>query len=166
MCLDPTHNKQQYLRGVPQTKPALRPQTIPVFSQFAPLVQVREGNTAVPAPAQALAPYVPGSSKQQYVRGPEPQFVPLIQAGDKMPAQTLPSPITFAEDPAPVSTIQQYLSYVRGQTGPAPQTSSSAQSGDSGVSARPSFPPGYYPGLARGAPAYEGQAPKNVLYFF
>ena len=179
----PGSNKQQYLRGVPQTKPALRPQTRPVFPQFAPLVQVRGGNTAaqplpspttfaaVPAPTQALAPYVPGSSKQQYVRGPageDTQFVPLIQVGDKMPAQTLPSPITFAEDPAadPVSTIQQYLSYVRGQTGPAPQTSSSAQSGDSGVSARPSFPPGYYPGLARGAPAYEGQAPKNVLYFF
>ena len=98
----------------------------------------------------------------------EPQFVPLIQVGDNAPAQTLPSPITFAEDPAadPVSTIQQYLSYVRGQTHPAPQTSSSAQSGDSGVSARPSFPPGYYPGLARGAPAYKGQAPENVLYFF
>merc|ERR1712186_79642 len=179
----PGSNKLQYLRGVPQTKPALRPQTRPVFSQFAPLVQVREGNTAarplsspttftaVPVPTQALAPYVPGSNKQQYVRRPageEPQFVPLIQVGDKMQAQTLPSPITFAEDPAadPVSTIQQYLSYVRGQTGPAPQTSSSAQSGDSGVSARPSFPPGYYPGLARGAPAYDGQAPKNVLYFF
>merc|ERR1712186_98529 len=42
----PGSNKQQYLRGVPQTKPALRPQTRPVFSQFAPLVQVREGNTA------------------------------------------------------------------------------------------------------------------------
>merc|ERR1712038_2090358 len=179
----PGSNKQQYLRGVPQTKPALRPQTRPVFPQFAPLVQVREGNTAaqplpspttfaaVPAPTLALTPYVPGSSKQQYVRRPageDTQFVPLIQVGDKAPAQTLPSPITFAEDPAadPVSTIQQYLSYVRGQTGPAPQTSSSAQSGDSGVSARPSFPPGYYPGLARGAPAYEGQAPKNVLYFF
>merc|ERR1712061_917992 len=179
----PGSNKQQYLRGVQQTKPALRPQTRPVFPQFAPLVQVRGGNTAaqplpspttfaaVPAPTQALAPYVPGSSKQQYVRTPagvEPQFVPLIQVGDKAPAQTLPSPITFAEDPAadPVSTIQQYLSYVRGQTGPAPQTSSSAQSGNFGVSARPSFPPGYYPGLARGAPAYEGQAPKNVLYFF
>merc|ERR1712186_171129 len=133
----PGSNKQQYLRGVPQTKPALRPQTRPVFSQFAPLVQVREGNTAarplsspttftaVPVPTQALAPYVPGSNKQQYVRRPageEPQFVPLIQVGDKMQAQTLPSPITFAEDPAadPVSTIQQYLSYVRGQTGPAP----------------------------------------------
>merc|ERR1712079_813646 len=167
----PGSNKQQYLRGVPQTKPALRPQTRPVFPQFAPLVQVREGNTAVPAPTKALAPYVPGSNKQQYVRKPagqEPQFVPLIQVGDKTPAQTLPSPIIFAEDPAadPVSTIQQYLSYVRGQTGPAPQTSSSVQSGDSGVPARPSFPPAYYPGLARGATAYEGQAPKNVLYFF
>merc|ERR1719410_2234997 len=165
----PGSNKQQYLRGVPQTKPALRPQTRPVFSKFAPLVQVRGGNTAVPAPTQALAPYVPGSNKQQYVRGPageDTQFVPLIRVGDNTPAQTLPSPITFAEDPAAVSTIQQYLSYVRGQTGPAPQTSSSAQSGDSGVSARPSFPPGYYPGLTRGAPAYEGQAPKNVLYFF
>merc|ERR1712186_235432 len=179
----PGSNKQQYLRGVPQTKPALRPQTRPVFSQFAPLVQVRGDNTAaqplpspttfaaVPVPTQALAPYVPGSSKQQYVRRPageDTQFVPLIQVGENTSAQTLPSPVTFAEDPAsdPVSTIQQYLSYVRGQTGPAPQPSSSAQSGDSGVSARPSFPPGYYPGLARGAPAYEGQAPKNVLYFF
>merc|ERR1712038_408436 len=177
----PGSNKQQHLRGVPQTKPALRPQTRPVFPQFAPLVQVRGGNTAaqplpspttfaaVPAPTQALAPYVPGSNKQQYVRGPageDTQFVPLIQVGDNTPVQTLPSPINFAEDPASVSTIQQYLSYVRGQTGPSPQTSSSAQSGDSGVSARPSFPPGYYPGLARRAPAYEGQAPKNVLYFF
>ena len=93
----------------------------------------------------------------------------LIQVGDKAPAQTMPSPIIFAEDPAadPVSTIQQYLSYVRGQTGPAPPPSSSAQSGDSGVSARPSFPPGYYPGLARGAPAYAGQAPNifNQLEF-
>merc|ERR1712061_77087 len=136
----PGSNKQQYLRGVQQTKPALRPQTRPLFSQFVPLVHVRGGNTAaqplpsptttlaaVPAPTQALAPYVPGSNKQQYVRTPEPQFVPLIQVGDKTPAQTLPSPITFAEDPAadPVSTIQQSLSYVRGQTGPAPQTSSS-----------------------------------------
>merc|ERR1712038_2210694 len=79
----PGSNKRQYLRGVPQTKPALRPQTRPVFSQFAPLVQVRGGSTAaqplpspttlaaVPAdPTLALAPYVPGSSKQQYVRRP------------------------------------------------------------------------------------------------
>ena len=60
---------------------------------------------------------------------------------------------------------------MRGQTGPTTQTSSSIQLGDSGMSARPSFPPGYYTNLARGAPAdslmaYEGQAPKNVLYFF
>ena len=42
----PGSNKQQYLRGVSQTKPALRPQTRPAFPQFAPLVQVRGGNTA------------------------------------------------------------------------------------------------------------------------
>merc|ERR1719266_746217 len=123
----PGSNKQQYLRGVQQTKP------VQEQPQFVPLLKVN-GNIPVQTlpspitfaedPAQPLPPYVPGSNKQQYLRGvkqtkpvqEQSQFVPLLKINGNIPVQTLPSPITFAEDPAqplppyvPGSNKQQYL---------------------------------------------------------
>merc|ERR1712061_513948 len=138
-------NKQQYLRGAPEEG-----------VQYVPLIKFRGqspniGVQTLPSPmtfaedpAQSLPPYVPGSNKQQYLRGvpqtkpvqEQPQFVPLLKKNGNIPVQTLPSPITFAEEPAqplppyvPGSNKQQYLRGVQ-QTKPAlrPQT-------------RPVFPP-------------------------
>merc|ERR1712117_72625 len=51
--------------------------------------------------------YVPGSNKQQYVRGEsQAQYVPLLRAGI---ASTLPSPIVFNEGYVPGSNKQQYV---------------------------------------------------------
>merc|ERR1712079_291966 len=132
-------NKQQHLRGFPEEG-----------VQYVPLIQVRGqspniGVQTLPSPitfaedpAQSLPPHVPGSNKQQYLRGvpqtkqvqDQPQFVPLLKVNGNIPIQTLPSPMTFAEDPAqslpphgPGSNKQQYLRGVP-QTKPAlrPQT--------------------------------------------
>ena len=58
----------------------------------------------------------------------QPQFVPLLKINGNIPVQTLPSPITFAEDPAqslppyvPGSNKQQYLRGVQ-QTKPELRT--------------------------------------------
>ena len=199
----PGSNKQQYVRGGPQTKPFI--------AQYAPLIKTGVAQT-LPSPITFEEGYVPGSNKLQYTKGgPQtkpfnPQFVPLIKAGV---AQTLPSPITFNEGYVPGSNKQQY---VRGgplvraggaQALPSPITWSQEEqapisvrapyvpgtnkqqylrsgaqeepvSAYPGVSARPSFPPGYYPSLGFGRMipgesqvAFEGQqGPKNVLYFF
>merc|ERR1712061_222678 len=92
----PRTNKQQYLRGR-QTKPFNGP-------QYIPLIQVQAEDSVVPAQtlpsgivfaAEERAPYVPGTNKQQYLRGPqtnEPQYIPLIQVqaeDSAVPAQTL-----------------------------------------------------------------------------
>merc|ERR1711971_1268791 len=113
------------------------------------------GVQTLPSPIVFNEDYVPGSNKQQYVREG-----PLVTVGD---AQTLPSPITGVRAPyVPGGNKQQYL------------RSGAQSSAYPGVSARPSFPPGYYPSLGLGRMvqgesqvAYESQqGPKNVLYFF
>ena len=209
-------NKQQFVKGGPQTKPFL--------AQYAPLIRAGVAQS-LPSPIAFEEGYVPGSNKQQYVRGgSQPQYVPLLRAGM---ASTLPSPIVFNEGYVPGSNKQQYVrggpqsgnigvqtlpspivfneGYVPGsnkqqyaregplvtvgdaQTLPSPITGVRApyvpggnkqqylRSGAyPGVSARPSFPPGYYPSLGLGRMvqgesqvAYESQqGPKNVLYFF
>jgi len=149
----PGSNKQQYLRGRgKQTKPFDastqeddEPRVVPLIA-YNPLIKTSEGNfisaQTLPnqiqfAEAQVLGPYVPGSNKQQYLRGrgkqtkpfdasaqqvDEPRYLPLIaynpliktSDGDFIQAQTLPTQIQFAEAPAlgpyvPGSNKQQYL---------------------------------------------------------
>merc|ERR1739845_17799 len=104
-----------------QTKPFNGP-------QYRPLIQVQAEDSAVPAQtlpsgivfaAEERAPYVPGTNKQQYLRGPQtngPQYIPLIQVQAEesvVPAQTLPSGIVFAGDErapyVPGTNKRQYL---------------------------------------------------------
>merc|ERR1712061_227939 len=145
----PGSNKQQYVRGGPQTKPFI--------AQYAPLIKTGVAQT-LPSPITFEEGYVPGSNKLQYTKGgPQtkpfnPQFVPLIKAGV---AQTLPSPITFNEGYVPGSNKQQYV-----RSGAQEEPVSAYP----GVSARPSFPTGYYPSLGFGRMipgesqvAFEGQ---------
>jgi len=212
----PGSNKQQFVKGGPQTKPFL--------AQYAPLVRAGVAQS-LPSPIAFDEGYVPGSNKQQYVRGEsQAQYVPLLRAGiaSTLPSpivfnegyvpgsnkqqyvrggnigvQTLPSPIVFHEDYAPGSNKEQYVregplvTVGDAQTLPSPITgvrapyvpggnkqqylrSGAQSSAYPGVSARPSFPPGYYPSLGLGRMvqgesqvAYESQqGPKNVLYFF
>merc|ERR1712061_892639 len=154
----PGSNKQQYVRGGPQTKPFI--------AQYAPLIKARVVQT-LPSPITFEEGYVPGSNKQQYVRGG-----PLVRVGG---AQTLPSPITWAEEEqAPVSVRAPYVPGTNKQQYLRSGAQEEPVSAYPGVSARPSFPPGYYPsfGFGRMIPgesqvAFEGQqGPKNVLYFF
>merc|ERR1711988_1320640 len=127
----PGQNKQQYLRGSHQQ------QQTQDQDQYLPLISGQvavQGVQTLPSPIvwapREQAPYVPGTNKQQHLRGaPEEgvQYVPLIQVRGQSPnigVQTLPSPITFAEDPAqplppyvPGSNKQQYLRGVQ-QTKP------------------------------------------------
>merc|ERR1719410_867450 len=192
-------NKQQYVKGGPQTKPSI--------AQYAPLIRAGTAQT-LPNTIAFEEGYVPGSNKQQFVRG-ESQYVPLLRTGV---ASTLPSPIVFNEGYVPGSNKLQYVkdgplvTVGEAQTLPSPikwaeqQTSgvrapyvpgankqqylrsgppgelvsvSASAAAYPGVSARPSFPPGYYPSLGFGrmvqeeTQAYESQqGPKNVLYFF
>merc|ERR1711902_153848 len=70
----PGSNKQQFVKGGPQTKPFL--------AQYAPLVRAGVAQS-LPSPIAFGEGYVPGSNKQQYVRG------------ENIEVQTLPSPIVF-----------------------------------------------------------------------
>merc|ERR1719232_2335725 len=170
----PGTNKQQYLRGSQkQTKPFIAEET---GVQYVPIVQVRANLPAqtLPSPIAFEEGYVPGSNKQQYVRGgTQSQYVPLVTAGV---ANTLPSPIVFNEGYVPGSNKQQYVkegplvAAVDAQTLPSPITwavrapyvpgankQQYLRSGEPvsvssypGVSTRPSFPPGYYPSLGLG----------------
>merc|ERR1712012_1420887 len=117
----PGANKQQYLRGNKQTKPITEEDV-----QYVPLIQVRNqpGNVGVstlPSPitfSEDLPPYVPGSNKQQYLRGNKQtrpvQYVPLLvrNVPGHVGVSSLPSPITFAEEAdsyIPGGSKQQYL---------------------------------------------------------
>merc|ERR1740123_1659215 len=146
-------NKQQFVKGGPQTKPFL--------AQNAPLIRVGVAQS-LPGPIAFEEGYVPGSNKQQYVRGgSQAQYVPLLRAGI---ASTLPTPIVFNEGYVSGSNKQQYaregplVTVGDAQTLPSPITGVRApyvpggnkqqylRSGAyPGVLARPSFPPGYYP---------------------
>merc|ERR1712165_650726 len=105
----PGQNKQQYLRGRQQQ------QQTQDQDQYVPLISGQvavQGVQTLPSPIvwapREQIPYVPGTNKQQYLRGvqqtkpvqEQPQFVPLLKINGNIPVQTLPSPITFAEDPA------------------------------------------------------------------
>jgi len=194
-------NKQQYVKGGPQTKPFI--------AQYAPLIRAGVAQT-LPSQIAFEEGYVPGSNKQQFVRGEsQSQYVPLLRTGV---ASTLPSPIVFNEGYVPGSNKQQYVregplvtvgeaqtlpspitwavqqtsgvrapyvpgankqQYLRSGTPGEPVSVSATAASYPGVSARPSFPPGYYPSLGFGrmvqeeTQAYESQqGPKNVLYFF
>merc|ERR1719210_3310114 len=89
----PGSNKQQYLRGRgKQTKPFDastqeddEPRVVPLIA-YNPLIKTSEGNfvsaQTLPnqiqfAEAQVLEPYVPGSNKQQYLRGRGKQTKPF-----------------------------------------------------------------------------------------
>jgi len=193
---EPGSNKQQYLRGNKQTRPA----------QYVPLlVRNLPGNVGVstlPSPitfADAAQPYIPGGNKQQYLRNQLPAYVPggnkqqylrgykvtkpfvadnqtpLIEIDnlpENVPVQTLPSGITFAEDLPPYVQGGNKQQYLRGSQ-EVGFTRSGVQ-GDQGVypgvSSRPNFPPGYYPSFGRMLTDNIGsegyEGPKNVLYFF
>merc|ERR1711936_1440585 len=104
----PGTNKQQYLRGPDkQTKPFPAEEQTEV--QYVPLIQVRSNVPVQTLPSQIVfeEEYVPGSNKQQYVRG-GPQTKPFITQYAGV-AQTLPSPITFKEGYVPGSNKQQYV---------------------------------------------------------
>jgi len=192
----PGSNKQQYLRGNKQTRPA----------QYVPLlVRNLPGNVGVstlPSPitfADEAQPYIPGGNKQQYLRNQLPAYVtggnkqqylrgdrvtkpfvadnqsPLIEIDslpENIPVQTLPSGITFAEDLPPYVSGGNKQQYLRGSQGVG-FTRSGVQ-GDQGVypgvSSRPNFPPGYYPSFGRmftdNLESEGYEGPKNVLYFF
>merc|ERR1711971_1444793 len=102
-----TNKQQQYLKGgQPQTKPFTAEET---DVQYVPLIQVRANLPAQTLPSEIVfdESYVPGSNKQQYVRGEsQAQYVPLLRAGI---ASTLPSPIVFNEGYVPGSNKQQYV---------------------------------------------------------
>merc|ERR1711971_1264649 len=91
----PGTNKQQYLRGgQAQTKPFTAEET---DVQYVPLIQVRANLPVQTLPSEIVfdESYVPGSNKQQFVKGEsQAQYVPLLRAGI---ASTLPSPIVFNE---------------------------------------------------------------------
>ena len=109
----PGTNKQQYLRG---GRPS-QPQYVPLIRPSNPLTGNSVGVESLPspivfAPAEAAA-YVPGTNKQQYLRGrqtkpfnepesrPEyrPEYRPVIEvsgSGSLVPAQTLPGGLVFA----------------------------------------------------------------------
>jgi len=169
----PGTNKQQYLRG-PQTlpqpivfAPAERAPYVPGTSkqqylrgrqsepQYVPLIKASNPLTGVPvetlpspivfAPAER-APYVPGTSKQQYLRGRQTkpfsggEYRPLIevQAEDSVPVQSLPSGLVFAgEERAPYvpgTNKQQYLrNKVAAQTLPSPITFASEEESENFV---------------------------------
>jgi len=171
----PGGNKQQYLRGNKQTRPV---QYVPLLVRNVP---GHVGVSTLPSPitfAEEAKPYIPGGSKQQYLRNSLPAYVPggnkqQYLRGDKVtkpflansqtplieidnlpeniPVQTLPSGITFAEDLpqyVPGSNKEQYL---RGRQGVG-FTRSGVEADQGvypGVSTRPNFPPGYYPSLGR-----------------
>merc|ERR1711971_442461 len=102
-----TNKQQQYLRGgQKQTKPFTAEES---DVQYVPLIQVRANLPAQTLPSEIVFDegYVPGSNKQQYVRGEsQAQYVPLLRAGI---ASTLPSPIVFNEGYVPGSNKQQYV---------------------------------------------------------
>ena len=201
----PGGNKQQYLRGRQVSAGVL-----PVFTADNPLEDAASAGTLpgalVFAPSAGLPPYVPGTNKQQYLRSRQQsrpwlgsqqqtrpvQYVPLITAGA---AQTLPSPIVFADDDAlppyqPGANKQPYLrspasavsyssalppyvpgankqQYLRSQQQYVPDTSV-----NTGPAPKTNFPPGFVPASA--VRAYDAavvggndyNGPKNVLYFF
>jgi len=166
----PGSNKQQYLRGRgKQTKPFDdsteeddEPRVLPLLA-YNPLIKTPEGtfisaqtlpNQIQFAEAQVLGPYVPGSNKQQYLRGrgkqtkpfdastqdDEPRFLPLIAYSpliktnqrNFISAQTLPNEIQFAAAPSlgpyvPGSNKQQYLRGRGKQTKPFDSSESEAR---------------------------------------
>jgi len=164
----PGTNKQQYLRGrqtLPNPivfAPAERAPYVPGTSkqqylrgrqgqpQYVPLIKAANSLTGVPVEtlpspivfAQAeRAPYVPGTSKQQYLRGRQTkpfsggEYRPLIEvrAEDSVPVQSLPSGLVFAGD-VPGTNRQQYLrNNVVAQTLPRPITFASEEESENFV---------------------------------
>ena len=188
----PGANKQQYLRG-----PQRGPQYVPLIKASNPQTGISVETLPGPivfAPADK-APYVPGTNKQQYLRGRQTrpfsggEYRPLVEVegdsvfagGARAPyvpgtnkqqylrnnvaAQTLPSPITFASEEE-----SENFALLTPRKVNRPALTAGDRDLVPGVSSRPSFPPGFRP---RQASAYsqEGQdrqyqGPKNVLYFF
>jgi len=129
----PGANKQQYLRGR-QTKPvAVDPQFVQLLTAANPLTENSAQTLPSPIAFAPRQPYVPGSNKQQYLRGNKQtrpvaeediQYVPLIKVRNQpsnIGVSTLPSPITFAEDLPPYESGSNKQQYLRGnkQTRPA-----------------------------------------------
>ena len=107
----PGSNKQQYLRG---GRP-VQPQYVPLIRASNPLTGSSIGVSSLPSPivfapaepaASSSSSYVPGTNKQQYLRGRQtkpgndPEYNrPLIEvsaSGSAVPAQTLPGGLVFA----------------------------------------------------------------------
>ena len=212
----PGQNKQQFTKPFPATPDTplyyllrsdsqTKPYPAVTNSEYNPQILVNNPNTGLsvqtlPSPvqfAQAVAkqPYAPGQNKQQYTKpfpadsdnsqGYNPQLL-VNNPGSAISAQTLPSPIQFAEPDAKQNFV--LLNPIR-QTRPAPQqlpgflpqvlqqtrpiedtvlTRSGPASFLPGVSTRPSYPPGYT--VARNTPptdtASEYSGLKTLLYIF
>ena len=183
----PGTSKQQYLRG-PQREP-----------QYVPLIQASNPQTGIsvetlPSPIvfapSDKAPYVPGTNKQQYLRGRRTrpvtggEYRPLVEvegdsvfAGDarapyvpgtnkqqylrnNVAAQTLPSPITFASEEEPENFV---LLTPRKVTRPAPVAGRPLlRAGDRDLVPGVSSRPSFPPGFRpRQASAYSQEGPDS-----
>jgi len=172
----PGTNKQQYLRaGNKQILPFLpransqvfvpliqarnqeniAAQTLPsqiVFAQDAkqtkPINNVDQYSQyyqqaqTLPSPASVAVPYVSGTNKQPYLR-------------DTIGAVAIPAEVGYV----PGGNKQQYLR--NGGFGMGEEVVTYPE-----VSARPRFPPGYYPSTRNNLAFEDNQAPRNILYFF
>ena len=137
----PGSNKQQYLRGRFSS-----PQYVPLLKTSNPLTGGSAETLPSPivfAPAEK-APYVPGTNKQQYLRGRQtkpalqPEYRPLVhlQTADSVPVQSLPAGLVFPERAAyvPGASKEQYLrNNVAAQTLPSPITFASEEEPDNFV---------------------------------
>merc|ERR1712154_401061 len=133
------------------------------YPGYYPLIQALPSGlvSASTLPAGVKAPYVPGTNKQQYLRGGQRQtFYPLVQRpGGFVGAQTLPAQIVFAgeekEDYVPGSNKQQYLrgrfstQYVPLLKTSNPLTGGSAETLPSPIVFAPAERAAYVPGASK-----------------